>query len=283
MDTVERQLNGADKQRHKKKHHSKNKPDKHSKKKDKRHEKRNTRLPPIVAISPPSDNLSNTLESFMEEENAQTYSPLLNKPRMPRGEMSDDDDDNDDAGEEEDDEENEALTVSMDEDMSSTRGENQQERIVLGSLPGVMLLNDDEHFDLEDNIVRRTIYAAYKSAKLTLVKPRIMCINLTKQHFEPGATKWYHLKDIYYDLLTTTLNSIVFARGKKVKLTPAEKQPDGGSRSGVGNRTGRGVTIFTRFRLKSWHSYITKEIDFSVRSLFSMRDTSTVSITEIGL
>lgn len=106
--------------------------------------------------------------------------------------------------------------------------------------------NDDEHFTLDDNTVRRIIYNSCKGsiardhrAKLR----RVICVNFTRQHFEPGATKWHHLKAHYYELLMSILNSLAFATGKKVKLTPSEKavrekEKQGGRKRGGKRKNG---------------------------------------------
>lgn len=88
-----------------------------------------------------------------------------------------------------------------------------------------LLFNDDELFSLDDNLVRRIIYAPAREAmpKHCRNAQHIVALNFTKQCFEPGATKLYHLKDHYYELLCSVFNSLEFATGKKVKLTPSEK------------------------------------------------------------
>lgn len=88
-----------------------------------------------------------------------------------------------------------------------------------------LLFNDDELFSTDDNLVRRMIYAPSRNAQPVHCHnaERIIVINFTKQHFEPGATKWHHLKNHYYELLSSVFNSLAFATGKKVKLTPSEK------------------------------------------------------------
>ena len=95
------------------------------------------------------------------------------------------------------------------------------------TMDGPIRLNDDELFSTDDNMVRRIIYGDCTTVPAHRYKDkdvaRIICLNFTKQHFEPGATKWHHLKDHYYELLASVFNSLAFATGKKMKLTASEK------------------------------------------------------------
>jgi hypothetical protein len=133
-------------------------------------------------------------------------------------------------GEEEERMEPETEHLSMDESSSSSGSE----RVVVvppvniqmsAYRPSSVLLNDDEFFTLDDNIVRRTIYRpslAVHPERYTNSQ-RVICLNFTQNQFEIGATKWYHLKDQYFQLLCSVFNALEFDTGKKVKVSQAAK------------------------------------------------------------
>lgn len=152
------------------------------------------------------------------------------KPVRQQEEFSDDENANDEM--------DEVATIHDDDDEE----EEAEEEAEYFEGPGThgLLFNDDELFTTDDNLVRRMIYAPSRGAQATHCHgaERIVVINFTKQHFEPGATKWHHLKDHYYELLSSVFNSLSFATAKKVKLTPSEKVVREGG-GGGGRRRGK--------------------------------------------
>ena len=190
--------------------------------------------PRIVKISKkhhrrPASKVVQRQEEFSDEEVVAHNKPVVSMREM-----------DEEAEEEDDEEEAEPRTESlheMDDEPSSTSiGAVRLGAAAATTFPTTpngphegatngLLFNDDELFSLDDNLVRRIIYAPCREAKPQHCHgaSHIVALNFTKQCFEPGATKLYHLKDHYYELFCSVFNALAFATGKKVKLTPSEK------------------------------------------------------------
>lgn len=228
-------------------------PDKSKKnhKKDKHSSRKHSPLPAIS--QPPIESRSD--ENMSEDESGQFGQsfPTFPAPRRVRVEEESDED-----GEAE-----EAHTISMEEEENSnsapSRGEMdepsarreehqqaQQARRTAATIGGrSVMLNDDEMFKLDDDIVRRIIYKSCRQVSFDECKAnaRIVTLNFTTRCFEPGAVKWEQLKDVYYEIFTSFFNSLAFATGKKIKLTPSDKEVEkqaNGPANGRGNTRRRG-------------------------------------------
>lgn len=251
MERVEQSLGHANvSEKSKKQHHKKSNrkkssitmPDKSKKKKNKESKRHNRVEFNNEAMS--DDHMSEGLEgldAFLENsgKHAQSFSPEI-RVRS-------------------DDEDGENPTMSIDEENSASnshRGEMddsepvkqkvaQPQPQVKRTAPNTyLILNDDEMFNLDDSLVRRILYKSCKEVNMSDCRTgaRIITLNFTSRCFLPGATKWEHLKDLYYEIFTSVFNSLAFATGKKIKLTPSDKQVEAqvsGPASGRGNRKKR--------------------------------------------
>lgn len=96
-----------------------------------------------------------------------------------------------------------------------------QHRINLQDL-GETRFFDTECFNLDDQLVRRTVYRA--SDQLPGRVQRVSAWNFTEKQFEvQGATQWYQLKPEKLNLLISIFSALKFACGKQEKKQAPEK------------------------------------------------------------
>jgi hypothetical protein len=95
--------------------------------------------------------------------------------------------------------------------------------------PKKTLLFEDEQFKLTDSLARRIVFRPLPPEPLfssSREPHRIQCLNLTREHFKPGATKFRDLTPEAFNLLAIWFNALAFAFDKKRRLstTPQQKK-----------------------------------------------------------
>jgi hypothetical protein len=92
-------------------------------------------------------------------------------------------------------------------------------------------LFEDEQFKLTDSLARSIVFKPLPASGSPLFvsskePSKIICLNLTREHFKPGATKFRDLTPEAFKLLAIFFNSTAFAFDQKRRLstTPVEKK-----------------------------------------------------------
>jgi hypothetical protein len=89
---------------------------------------------------------------------------------------------------------------------------------------------EDEELKLPDSLARRLIFKPLPAEGPLFISSKepskIMCLNLTREQFKPGACKFRDLKQDAFDTAALWFNAIAFALDKKRRLstTPQEKK-----------------------------------------------------------